>query len=475
MKNIASQATMLLRSKIYTASCSNFCTKSITSETGKKKEKAETLYKRLSAYRDTDGSVTDTLDNWVNQGNYVKRFDIVGYVNLLRKLKKYQQANQVYEWLEKSNNKMNNSDRAIRIDLLAKTEGLESAEKYFDNLQGSAKTKKTYGALLNCYCKEKNLEKALNLFERMKELRLSSTLNYNNMMSLYLNLDKPEKVPLLAEEMERENIIFDLYTYNQIMNSYASLKKFDAVEGVIEKMNNNKVRCDWFTFGNLAKIYTNTGMFKKANATLANMEKLENLRDREAFHILITLYAQTSNLDGVNRSWDSLKLVYAKPSNASYLVVLLALSKLGEVDALEKHYRQWESDRSHYDVRVSNVILESYLKRDMTEDAQRIFEDIVQSGAEPNTRTFESLTSYYIKQGNIDMALKYFEMGASKANSMKHKLFPNDETIRMFLQHFEEENDVDNVKKFCTCMKMIDRLDPTVYDSLLCASVSAVK
>ncbi|KAL8094143.1 hypothetical protein AgCh_035853 [Apium graveolens] len=214
---------------------------------------------------------------------------------------------------------MNNSDRAIRIDLLAKTEGLKSAEKYFDNLQGTAKTKKTYGALLNCYCKEIFLEKALNLFERMKELRLSSTLNYNNMMSLYLNLDKPEKVPILAEEMEWENIIFDLYTYNQIMNSYASLKNFDAVEGVIEKMNKNKVMFDWFTLGNLAKIYTNASLFKKANATLDNMEKLENLRDREAFHILITLYAQTSNLDGVNRSWDSLKLVYAKSSNPNYL------------------------------------------------------------------------------------------------------------------------------------------------------------
>lgn len=43
---------------------------------------------------------------------------------------------------------MNNADRAIHIDLLANTEGLESAEKYFDNLQGSAKTKKRMGHFL---------------------------------------------------------------------------------------------------------------------------------------------------------------------------------------------------------------------------------------------------------------------------------------------------------------------------------------
>lgn len=94
MRTITTQATMLLRSKIYTTSCNSLCTQAaVTLEIGKKKE---TLYKRLSAYRETDGNnITDTLDNWVQQGNYVKRFDIVGYVNLLRKFKKYQQANQV--------------------------------------------------------------------------------------------------------------------------------------------------------------------------------------------------------------------------------------------------------------------------------------------------------------------------------------------------------------------------------------------
>ena len=94
MRAITSQATMLLRSKTYTTT--NFCTKAVTSETGTKKDKGETLYKRLSAFREeTDGNITDTLDNWVKQGHFVKRFDIVGYVNLLRKFKKYQQANQV--------------------------------------------------------------------------------------------------------------------------------------------------------------------------------------------------------------------------------------------------------------------------------------------------------------------------------------------------------------------------------------------
>lgn len=120
-----------------------------------------------------------------------------------------------------SKNNLNNADHAIRIDLLA----------YFNSLQESAKTTKTYGALLNCYCKKNMLEKAEELFKKLKELNfVSSALSYNNMISLYMRVGQPEKVPSLVHEMEEKDILADLYTYNLLMNSYASIKDFNAVE-----------------------------------------------------------------------------------------------------------------------------------------------------------------------------------------------------------------------------------------------------
>ncbi|KAK9291660.1 hypothetical protein L1049_019609 [Liquidambar formosana] len=184
--------------------------------------------------------------------------------------------------MERSNNKMNNADRAIWIGLLAKTEGVASAENYFNSLQDSAKTKKTYGALLNCYCQENMLAKATELFEKMRELNLASdALNYNNIMSLHLRVGQPEKVHLMAKEME-ENIPADRYTYNHLMNSYASLKDFDAVEKVMEKMETNRVKHDWFSHGNMATIYVNAGLVDKANASLEKIEKMKNVHDHDS-------------------------------------------------------------------------------------------------------------------------------------------------------------------------------------------------
>lgn len=380
---------------------------------------------------------------------------------------------QLSKWMEISKITISDADRAIRIDLLAKTEGTDSAEKYFDSLQESEKTSKTYGAILWCYCRQKKLDKALKLFEEMKELNFASTLNYNNVISLYLSNGQPEKVPPLVQEMEQTNIAADLYTYNQLMTSYVSVKDIVSVEDVLENMENNQVKLDWFTYGNLAGMYINTGDLDKANGILQKMEKLEDINDREAFHTLITLYQKTSNSSGVNHAWESLKSVVPTPSKVSYLIVLVALSKVGDLENLEKCFREWDTGCRH-EIRISNVMIESYLKRNMIEEANSVYENVLKQGVEPNLRTFGAFTNYYIKNTQIDLALKYLEMGASKkANPEKRCWFPVDETIKMFLAYFEDNSDPVRVKQFCEIMKKINRLDSTVYDSLLSKNYAA--
>ncbi|KAJ8572793.1 hypothetical protein K7X08_009304 [Anisodus acutangulus] len=422
---------------------------------------------------DTETNFNDALNKLHNEGKPLRKIEIIDCINHLRGTNRLDLALQLSEWMESSKIMITNGDRAIRIDLLAKTKGTDSAEKYFDSLQESEKTSKTYGALLSCYCRHKKFDKGLKLFEKMKELNLTSTLNYNNVISLHLSNGQPEKVYVLVQEMEQRNIAADLYTYNQLMKSYASVKDIVSVEDVLEKMEKHQVKIDWFTYGNLAGIYINTGYLDKANGILQKMEKMEDLHDREAFHTLITLYQKTSNLSGIDRSWKLLKSVFPTPSKISYLIMLLALYKLGDLETLEKRFREWESGCKFYDIRISNVMIESYLNRNMIAEANLLYENVLKQGDEPNLRTFDAFTNFYIKSSQIDFSLKYLEMGASKVNPKKKSWFPGDETVKMFLAYFEDNNDPVRVEKFCEIMKKINRLDSTVYDSLLCTSSAA--
>lgn len=432
------------------------------------KEKKDLLFNRVSRLTSFSRiTAKDVLDKWVAEGNPVKRFDLVNLIGYCRNHKKFHLALQLSDWMETMNFQINNADQAIRIDLLYKTKNLASAEKYFDSLQDSEKTQKTFGAILRSYCNEKEFGKASETFKKMKESNYATTLNYNNMLALYHNMNQPEKVISLVQEME-EKIAIDVYTYNLVINSYAALKKFDAVEEVVDKMKSNNVELSLFTYGNLATIYVNCGLFEKANVFLEMMEKMDSKVNEfgvGALRIRMRLYSEMNDLSGVKRAWESLKSTYGRPSNTSHLSMLVALSKMGDQESLENLFKEWEMSCSHYDFRLPNVLLKFYLRRDMIEEATTLYENLVNKGMETYLSTLILFATLCIKKGQIDLALKYLQTGVDKAKQKEFLI--SEETIKLFLEYFEENCDEDRAEKFIDCMRKIDRLDTSACDSLL--------
>ncbi|PIA61069.1 hypothetical protein AQUCO_00300528v1 [Aquilegia coerulea] len=441
----------------------------------KEGERDTDLYRRLSALGSrTDVNVGDTINEWIKEGKSVEKSAILGFVRELRKYKKHDHALQLLEWLDKRGRDLSHGDLAVRLDLIAKAKGLDSAEEYFMSLPESSKNKFTYGALLNCYCVEKMTDKAMDLLEKMKKLNCASTrLVYNNLISLRMKVGEPEKVPSLVKEMKEKSITPNVLTYSALMNSYALLKDIDKAEGVIEEMKEDRVGCDWSTYANLASIYVKAGHFDKANSTLEEIEKRNDLREPKAYHILIGLYSLTSNRLGVDRVWGSLQSAFPKLSNRCYLHKLQALHRLGDIDDLEKCFKEWESNCANYDIRLVNVLIESYLHREMIKEAEAVREAAEKKGCKPNFRTLEMLMNFYLKERQVDSALKCLENAGSRLKDNEWK--PNEDSVSMFLKYLEEEKDVNGAENLLKSLKKFRSINTEVYESLIRTYVAADK
>ncbi|WVZ03930.1 hypothetical protein V8G54_024736 [Vigna mungo] len=105
--------------------------------------KSPNIYRMLSVLGKTGGIVSETLDNHVMQGKAIKK----------AKLKR-------------------------------------CVEQFRSGLPPSAKNKNTYGALLNCYCKELMKDKALSYFDKMGYV---TSLAFSNLMGLYMRSGEPQK------------------------------------------------------------------------------------------------------------------------------------------------------------------------------------------------------------------------------------------------------------------------------------------
>lgn len=362
------------------------------------------------------------------------------------------------------------SDNAIRLDLVAKARGISSAEKYFMELPEPAKNHLSYGALLNCYCKELMTEKAEALMEKMKELRFAtSSMSYNSLMTLYSKTGHPEKIPAVIQEMKAADVMPDCFTYNIWMRGLAAINDIAGVERVLDEMKRDgRVTGDWTTYSNLASIYVDAGMFEKAEAALKELEKRNARRDLEAFHFLITLYGRTKNLTEVYRVWRSLKLAFPKVANVSYLNMVHVLVSLDDLPGAEKCFREWESKCSRYDIRVANVLIGAYAKAGMLEKAEAIKLGAGRQGAKPNVKTWEIFMDYYLKKGEVEPAVKCIANAILTGRGDGGKWVPSPEVVHTVMGHFEQEKDVDSAEAFLQILNKAEcNLGAEVFESLI--------
>ncbi|XP_011079543.1 pentatricopeptide repeat-containing protein At1g02370, mitochondrial-like isoform X1 [Sesamum indicum] len=436
-------------------------------------QQEDSLYRRLSKLGRNEGAVASTINEYIREGRPVKKFELDLCVKELRKYKRYSHALEIIEWMEARKFNFGHKDCAVRLDLIGKARGLAAAENYFSGLSPSAKVPCTYGSLLNCYCKVKMTDKALNLFSKMlKENMISKALPFNNIMSLFMRSGQPEKVASLAEEMKKMNIKPDTFTYNLLMNSHSCLNDIEGVERVFEEMKQeNEKQCNWTTYSNMAVLYNRGGHREKAVLALKNLEKAMSLKDREAYHFLISLYAGLSDLHNVHRIWKSLKSSMRTVTNMSYLIMLQALSNLNDISGMKKCYEEWRSVCSSYDIRLAKVAIGAYLAHDMLGEAESVLQDALERSNGPFFKAWETFMIFFLKKHQIQQALQFMEIATSEACDNEWR--PRCDTIDGFLNHFKEQGDVTSAEEFYQFMKRINCVDSRVYESLLQTYVAA--
>ncbi|KAL6188907.1 hypothetical protein ACLB2K_040298 [Fragaria x ananassa] len=451
-------------------------TKSVTKRSSKYVEEA--LYVWLFKDGGSEVSVRQKLNEFIKSRKRVFKWEVGDTLKKLRQRKLYYPALKLSETMAKRGMNKTVSDQAIHLDLVAKARGIPAAEDYFKNLPESSKNHLSYGALLNCYCKELMTEEAEALLKKMKELNLPLTsMPYNSLMTLYSKTGKPEKIPAIIQEMKGCNVMFDSYSYNVWMRALAAVDDVSGVERVIDEMKRDgRVASDWTTYSNLASIYVDAGMAEKAENALRELEKKNSHHDLSAFQFLITLYGQTGNLLEVHRVWRSLRLAFPKTANISYLNMIQVLVNLRDLPGAEKCFREWESRCSTYDIRVANVLIGAYAKEGMLEKAKVLKEQARRRGAKPNAKTWEIFVEHYLMNAEYDLAVESVANAISIGKGDGGKWVPSHETIKTLMEHFEQTKDVEGAEGFLEILKKAtESLGAEVFESLIKTYAAAGK
>ncbi|CAA2950954.1 Hypothetical predicted protein [Olea europaea subsp. europaea] len=332
------------------------------------------LKSRIFRLRLPKRSATNILQKWTSEGNKITISDLRSISRDLRKSHRYKHALEISEWMiSHEEYELSDSDYALRIDLMTKVFGIDSAERYFERLPPWAKTSETYTALLHSYARLKLIEKAEDLYERIKAANLSlSAITYNELMTLYMSVGQLEKVNLIVEELKRQNVAPDLFTYNLWVSSCAATLNIDEVRRILGKMSRDSGSNEsWVRYLKLVDIYiASSHLVHSVSDSLVESEKDTSQRELITYDFLIILYGALKNKERLDQIWKSLRMTRQKLTGRNYVCILssyLMVEDLKEVGEILDQWRQ--SATSEFDSSICNRLSKAFKDAGLDEKA----------------------------------------------------------------------------------------------------------
>ncbi|KAK6268775.1 hypothetical protein QUC31_012935 [Theobroma cacao] len=432
-----------------------------------------TLYSRISPLGSPDKSVEPELEDWLKNGKKIRVAELQRIIHDLRKRKRFTQALEVSEWMNKKGIcTFSHTEHAVQLDLIGRVRGFLSAESYFDSLKDQDKTDKTYGALLNCYVRQRQTDKSLSHLQKMKDLGFtSSPLTYNGIMCLYTNIGQHEKVPDIMREMKENKVSPDNFSYRICINAYGVMSDLEGMERILKEMESQShIKMDWNTYAVVANFCIKAGLTERAIDALKKSEQKLDNKDGTAFNHLISLYANLGNKAEVLRLWGLEKASCKRYINKDFITMLQSLVKLDAFEEAEKVLEEWASSGNCYDFRVPSIIIIGYAEKGLHEKSEAMLENLMEKGKVTTPNSWGVVAAGYLDKGQVRKALEC--MKTALFLTVENKGWrPNLRVITSILEWLGNEGSIQDAEDFVASLRTVIPVDRKMYNALLKATI----
>ncbi|XP_020587281.1 LOW QUALITY PROTEIN: pentatricopeptide repeat-containing protein At1g80270, mitochondrial-like [Phalaenopsis equestris] len=399
-------------------------------------------------------SLNNALDKWVEVGNCLGRGEISLAVLNLRKRQLYGKALQFLEWLEANKHiELGERDYASRLDLVAKVQGLQKAEKYIEKIPQSLRGEIIYRTLLANCVTAANLKKSEEVFNKIKDRGFPiTTFACNQLLLLYKRVNR-KKIGDVLKMMEKEDVKPSLFTYKLLVDTKGCIHDTQGMEDVITAMKAEGLEPDFSLQALVAKHYIFAGHKKKSEATLKEMEGDDICTNRNACKSLLPLYAALGKADDVERIW---KVCEHNPrlEECSAAIELgqvgQAWGKLGKVEDAEKVFEKMNKLFKKLSSKYYNVLLKVYADHKLLSKGKELVKRMADGGCKIGPLTWDALVKLYVEAGEVEKADSILQK-ASEQNQIK----PLYSTHIYLLEKYAERGDVHKAEKIFHSLREI--------------------
>ncbi|XP_038905488.1 pentatricopeptide repeat-containing protein At1g15480, mitochondrial-like [Benincasa hispida] len=410
-----------------------------------KKGAPSALFKAI--WSASDLSVPRVLDKWVSEGKDISRADISLAMLKLRRRRMFRKALQFSEWLESSGQlDFIEGDYASRLDLIAKVLGLHKAESYIANIPKSFQGEMVYRTLLANYVVVKNVKKAEEVFNKMKDLGFPiTTFACNALLHLYKRADR-RKIADVLLLMEKENVKPSLFSYKILIDAKGLSNDMIGMEQVVDTMKAEGIELDVSALSLLAKHYASGGLKDKAKAILKEMEDVNTKGSRWPCRILLPHFGELQMEDEVRRVW---KICESNPYIEECMAAIVAWGKLKNIPEAEKIFDRVVKTWKKLSAKQYSTMLKVYADNKMLVKGKELVKQMADSGCRIGPLTWDEIVKLYVEAGEVEKADTFLGKAVQK-----HQMKPLFTSYMRIMDQYARKGDVHNTEKIFYKMRL---------------------
>ncbi|XP_022993872.1 pentatricopeptide repeat-containing protein At1g77360, mitochondrial [Cucurbita maxima] len=365
-------------------------------------EIAEAVLKRF----ENAGMLAYRFFEWASkQRSYVH--SVRAYHSMIESLAKIRQYQMVWDLVNVMRNKeiLNVETFCIIMRKYARAQKVEETVYTFNIMEkyNMKPNVAAFNGLLSALCKSKNVRKAQEIFDSMKDQFVPDSKTYSILIEGWGRAPNLPRAREIFREMIDSGCIPDIVTYSIMVDVLCKAGRIDEAVGVVKEMDSNNCGPTSFVYSVLVHTYGVENRIEEAVSTFLEMERNGVRADVAAYNALISAFCKANRIKNVYRVLKDMELKGVSPNSRTCNIIINSLIGSGETDEAFRMFRRMvkvcEPDADSY-----TMIIKMFCERKEVDMALKVWNYMKKKQFVPSMHTFSVLINGLCQIGNATKA-----------------------------------------------------------------------
>ncbi|EXB60130.1 hypothetical protein L484_013395 [Morus notabilis] len=295
------------------------------------------------------------------------------------------------------------------LSALCKSRNVRKAQEIFDKMKDRFEPdSKTYSILIDGWGKEPNLPRAREVFREMVDLGIKpDVVTYGIMVDVLCKAGRVDEAIESVRHMDSNGCKPTSFIYSVLVHTYGVESRIeDAVDAFME-MERRGVEADVVVYNALIGAFARVDRFKNAKRVLNDMNSKGVRPNSRTCNVML------NGLIGRGRTEEAVKVFrrmskVCEPDADTYTMMIKMFCEKGEVDMALEVWKHMKSKRFVPSMHMFSVLINGLCEKKDASRACVLMEEMIEKGIRPAGVTFGRLRQLLMKEGRDDV-LKFLQ------------------------------------------------------------------